>query len=336
MRVAIVGATGMLGRHTLAAAAAAGHEVVAIARSDSSLSRLGSAAPESRLADLDDRESLRRALQDVDAVVNCAGYYPTVPRPWRAEVETATRQMENFYAACAERPLQKIVYLGGAIALRRHPAGEPGDETLDYPGEPPTTNPYVRVKCALDVQARAKAREGLPVVIGIPTMTFGEYDYGPTTGRLIVEIANRTLPGFVKGNRNVIYAGDAGRGLVRVCEQGRPGERYLLTGENISMSELVTKIAQISHAPVPRAIPVALARLASALQTARFRWLNGPVPRVDATAIAVMSAGQFLNGAKARSELGFSATETLEHAIGRALAWFRSNGNVKPNDVTSA
>jgi len=146
-----------------------------------------------------------------------------------------------------------------------------------------------------------------------------------------VEIANRTLPGYVKGNRNVIYAGDAGRGLVRVCEQGRPGERYLLTGENISMSELVTKIAQIAGAPVPRAIPVAVARAASALQTARYQWLKGPVPRVDATAIAVMSAGQYVNGAKARSELGFTATETLDDAIKRALVWFRSNGYVKPN-----
>jgi dihydroflavonol-4-reductase len=55
------------------------------------------------------------------------------------------------------------------------------------------------------------------------------------------------------------------------------------------------------------------------------------VPRVDATAIAVMSAGQFVNGAKARSELGFTATETLDNAIKLALAWFRSNGYVKPN-----
>ncbi len=55
------------------------------------------------------------------------------------------------------------------------------------------------------------------------------------------------------------------------------------------------------------------------------------VVAVDATAIAVMSAGQFVNGAKARSELGFTATETLDNAIRLALAWFRSNGCVKPN-----
>ena len=110
---------------------------------------------------------------------------------------------------------------------------------------------------------------------------------------------------------------------------GRPGERYLLSGENISIAELVSKIAQIAGAPVPRAIPLPIARVASALQTARYKWLKGPVPRVDASAIAVMSTGQFVNGAKARSELGFIATETLDNAIERALVWFRSNGYVK-------
>src|SRR5258708_17913917 len=163
MRVAIGGATGMLGQHTLAAAAAAGHDVVAIARSNRSLQRLRNAPLESRLAGLDDRESLRRALKNIDAVVNCAGYYPTVARQWRAEVETATRQMENFYAACAEHPLRKIVYLGGAIALRRHPAGEPGDETLDYPGEPPSTTPCVPARRARAVHTPATAKQGLPV-----------------------------------------------------------------------------------------------------------------------------------------------------------------------------
>ena len=93
----------------------------------------------------------------------------------------------------------------------------------------------------------------------------------------------------------------------------------------------MTRIAQIAGVPVPRAIPLPIARVVSALQTARYRWLKGPVPRVDAAAIAVMSAGQFMNGAKARSELGFTATETLDNAIKRALVWFRSNGYVKPH-----
>src|SRR5258708_15501203 len=103
----------------------------------------------------------------------------------------------------------------------------------------------------MDRMARERAREGLPVVIGIPSMCFGEYDRGPTTGQLIVDIANRTLPGYIHGNRNVIYAGDAGRGLVLACEAGRIGERYLLTGTNLPMTELVPMIARVAGVPAP-------------------------------------------------------------------------------------
>lgn len=326
MRIAIIGATGMLGHHSTAAAVEAGHEVVVTYRNPRALERLGGLKVEGRPADLDDPGSLERALRGVDAVINCAGYYPTLPRPWRDEVATATGQMENFYAACAGLPLKSIVYVGGSIALPRHPDGLQGDESLRYPGEPADTNPYVQVKWALDALAQAKAASGLPVSIGIPTMTLGEHDYGPSTGQLIVGIANRTLPGYVKGKRNVIYAGDAGRGLVKVAESGKPGERYLLAGRNLSMDDLVEKIARIAGAPVPRPIPLAAARTVSAVQTARYRWLKGPPPSVTATAIAVMSAGQFLTGAKAERELGFRAGVSIDDAVSKALAWFRQVG----------
>lgn len=329
MRIAIIGATGMLGHHAARAAVARGHQLHVVHRASSKLELLHDLRFSAATADLDDAESLAAALDGADAVINCAGYYPTVPRPWQEDVRIALAQMDNFYGACGRHRLAKIVYLGGAIALRRHPQGEPGDESLSYPGQPESRNPYVQVKWAMDAQARQRAAEGLPIVIGIPSMTFGEFDPGPTTGRLIVEIANGTLPGYVRGKRNVIYAGDAGIGLVRVAEDGRVGERYLLTGENLTMDELAGRIAAIAGVEPPRPVPLPMARLVSQIQTLRFRLVGGALPRVDATAIAVMSAGQFLSGAKARAELGFQAQTPVDEAISRALRWFRDNGYVE-------
>lgn len=329
MRIAIIGATGMIGHHTARAAIDAGHEVVVIHRASSNLDQLSDIKFTSAVADLDDREALTRALAGVDAVINCAGYYPTAPRPWRDEGKTATTQMDHFYAACAQYKLHKIVYLGAAIALPKNVDGKPGDETLEYVGEPANKNPYLQVKVAMDAQARAKAREGLPVVVAIPSMTFGEFDYGPTTGRLIVELANRRLPGYVTGNRNVIYAGDAGRGLIRVCETGRSGERYLLTGANHSMQALVQKITSGAGVPMPKPVPLRGAMLVARLQALRYRWFGGALPKIDATGIAVMSAGQFLDGSKAFNELGFKAAVDTDEAIRRALEWFRAKGYVQ-------
>lgn len=328
MRIGILGATGMLGHHSALAARTAGHELVVLHRAGSRLDRLGALEFEARTADLDDARSLTPALRGLDGVINAAAYYPTVPRPWRAEVAAGLAQMSAFYAACADAKVARVLYLGGAIALPRRLDGAPGDESLVYPATPADRNPYLQVKWAMDAQARKLAAEGLPVIVGIPTMSFGEFDYGPTTGRFIVEIANQTMGAFVPGRRNAVYAGDAGRGLVLALEKGRVGERYLITGSNIEMEQLVALIAALAKVPPPRPVPLALARIVAALQAGRWRLFGGAPPKLSATAIAVMSSGQFLDGSKAQRELGYTPQVTLPDALTRALAWFREVGYV--------
>src|ERR1700693_1451909 len=107
MRLAVIGATGMLGHHVAVAASREGHELVVTYRNLQSLESLQHLKSDPRQADLNDRTRLRTALTGVDADINCAGYYPTMPRPWRDEVRTATAQMDNFYSACADLPLRK-------------------------------------------------------------------------------------------------------------------------------------------------------------------------------------------------------------------------------------
>lgn len=328
MKVGVIGATGMLGHHTAIALGKRRHELRVIHRAGSDLSKLSDLDFTSAIGDLQDESRLSEALKGLDAVIHCAAYYPTEPRPWQEEVKRAVEQEMIFYKACRANPLQKIVYLGGAIALPRHPDGLPGHEHLMYQGEPQDKNPYLQVKWAMDDLALQMANAGLPVSIAIPGMTFGEFDYGPTTGRLLVEVANRTLPAYVDGKRNCIYAGDAGEGIVRVCEDGRPGERYLLTGENISMRELVEKVARMASVADPKEAPLALAKILAKAQKLRYQYLGGDLPKVSDTAIAVMSSGQFLSGDKARDELGFEARVGLDEALQRTLDWFRSQGYI--------
>ncbi len=329
MKIAIIGATGMIGHHTAIQVIGRGHELFVMHRKTSNLDSLSGLPFTALEADLNERDSMAEGLKQVDAVINCAGYYPGDPRPWQDEVDLATGQMKNFYDACSESILHRIVYLGTAIALKRDPSGKPGHADLEYTSRPSDKTPYVQVKWAMDQQARQAAESGLPVVIGIPSMTFGEYDYGPTTGQLITGIANQTLPGYVPGRRNVIYAGDAGLGLVLACESGDEGERYLFTGTNVSMDELVQAIATQAEVAPPRKVSMMAARMAGGIQAIKHRWFKAPPPRLSATAIAVMGSGQYLDGSKAEKALGFRATRNLEDTIRVTLKWFRQQGMAK-------
>ncbi|HSW14629.1 MAG TPA: NAD-dependent epimerase/dehydratase family protein [Solimonas sp.] len=323
MRIAIIGATGMLGQHAARAALDAGHELLLTYRSEKSLSRLQGLRFDRTQADLDDRAALTRALQGVDGVINAAAYYPTVPRPWREEVATARAQMENFYAAAEAAKVGRILYLGGAIALPKRSDGRPADGSERYVGEPANRNAYVQVKWAMDELSLQKASAGLPVLIGIPSMTFGEYDWGPSTGQFITGIASGQLKKYVRGNRNVVYAGDAGRGLILALERGTPGRRYLLTGVNTDMDTVTATIARIAGMPAPTPAPLAVASTVSRLQNWRYRVFGGALPTIPETAIAVMSAGQHLDGSAAQA-LGYESRVGLEEAVTRALHWFRA------------
>lgn len=324
MKIGIVGATGMLGQHALRAALARGHAAVALYRSPASLAHLAGLPVETRRADLAEEASLAPALEGLDAVINAAAYYPTAPRPWREEVATATRLMGAFYRAAEQAGVGRIVYVGGAIALPRRADGRPADGSERYDGPPADRNPYLQVKWALDELALAEAARGRPVSIGIPSMTFGEHDHGPTTGQLIVGIASGRIRSYVRGRRNVVYAGDAGRGLVQVAERGLPGQRYLLTGSNSSMDEVAQLVARLAGVAPPRPAPLAAARLVAALQRTRYRWLRGPLPTISETAIAVMASGQHLDGARTAAALGYAPELDLEQTLSRTLAWFRA------------
>lgn len=325
MKIAVLGATGLLGHHAARAIKAAGHELVLIHRPSSQIQRLAYLQPECRVAELYDYRGLERALSGLDAVIFSAGYYPKRPRRWQEEVASALDQTNHFYAACQHNKVPRILYVGSAFALPMHPQGLPGHEGLFYEGLPTGKRAYVMCKWALDEQAREQARGGLPVVIGIPGMVLGELDIGPTTGRLITAIGRGEMSHYVPGRRNVIDAGEAGRGLLQTLERGRIGERYLLTGHNVEMGELTATIAQLLGKPAPLPMPLHRARALATLGRWRYR-LTGKLPLLDDTAIEVMAGGQFLDGRKARDELGFQSSVPLEDTLRRAIAWFRSNG----------
>lgn len=329
MRLGIIGGTGMLGHHIAVAASFKQYDIIIIHRKSTDLSKVDDLKYESRVADLNDRGSLIKALKGIDYVVNAAAYYPTLPRPLTAEIKTARLQMQFFIDAVREAGVKRALYVGGAIAIPRSTSGT-ADESAVYPKAPENTAPYVQVKFLMDEMARDAAKSGLPIVIGIPSMTFGEYDYGPTTGRLIVELSNQTLPAYIKGDRNVVFAGDAGRGLLLALEKGRFGERYLITGQNTdtdTLVELICKKAGVDR--LEKTLSLKLAKVISKVQETKYALFRGTPPTLSSTAIAVLSNGQHLDGSKAQEELGYIPELSTEDAIHRAYTWFKKEGYIK-------
>lgn len=327
MKIAVIGATGLIGQHTVRAVLARGHELRVVHRPGSDLQSLEGLRFETSTADLADHAALKNACDGVDAIIHCAAYYPQLYGQLDLELATAREQMENFCAAAQASGCSKVIYISAASILNKPAEATLANETMLFGKAPTRSNPFRLIKWHMEQIAERYIAQGLPLVFAIPSMVFGEYDYGPTAGRLIVGIANGTMRNYIACQRNIIAGPDLAEGLMRCLEAGKVGERYILAGTNISFEELVQKIAAAAQVPMPKRVPLALATTLALLQTLRYR-ITGKIPGIKLSELRMLAAGKFLDTRKATQELGFTASTPVDTAIAEALYWFRSKGYI--------
>jgi dihydroflavonol-4-reductase len=239
---------------------------------------------------------------------------------YRSNVEGTRSLLDAARKACVER----VVYTStvGCIGM---PAGELGDETTPVTMEE-MSGPYKRSKFQAEQVALQFAAEGFPVVIVNPTAPMGDHDFKPTpTGKMVVEFLRGAMPAYLDTGLNVVDVRDVAEGHLLACERGRPGERYILGAENMTLQQILENLAQITGRKAPTVrIPYALAYAAGMATTAWAR-VSGVEPRAPLDAVKMARKKMWVKHDKAARELGYSPGPASE-ALRRAVDWFQANG----------
>jgi len=332
---AVTGANGFVGSRVVRELLRRGYDVTALVGADLGSENLEGLPVKLRELDLLDRGSVRRALAGSDAIVHTAACYAFwLPDPrdfYRVNVEGTRHVLE----AARELGCRKVVHTSSTATLspgfHAEPTGEEvGDEenVLDlrrFRGH------YKMSKAMAEVVALREAARGLPVVIVHPTTVLGPGDRRPTpTGTIVVHFLNGRMKAYTNLMQNFVDVRDVAAGHVLALEKGRPGERYVLGGENHPMSEIVRLLAEITGLPAPWfAIPHPLLHAMG-----RFNeWLSDHVthrePLVPFEAKLHAVDSRPFDSSKARRELGFEARPTREVLI-EAVRWFVSEGFCPP------
>lgn len=317
----MTGASGFLGWHVARLLVERGHSVRALCRPASRLRELD---VERAGGDLRDAQSLARAVQGCETIFHVAADY----RLWaKNPAELYASNVEgtrNLLEAAARAGVKRVVYTStvGCIGM---PAGETGDETTPVSVEDMAGH-YKRSKWLAEQIAIEKARQGLPVIIVNPTAPVGDHDWKPTpTGKIIADFLRGRLPAFVDTGLNLVDARDTALGHLLAAERGEPGERYILGCENLTLEQILGRLAAIAGKPAPTAkVPYALAYAAGVATTA---WANvtGREPAAPLEAVKMARKKMFVTHAKAARHLGFSPGP-VDGALRRAVDWFRDNG----------
>jgi dihydroflavonol-4-reductase len=173
---------------------------------------------------------------------------------------------------------------------------------------------------------RTALRAPIPVVTVLPTAPVGPGDRRPTpTGRIVVDLLRGRMPATLGGGMNVVPVEDVAAAHVLALERGRPGERYIAGGVNVTLAELwrlISRAAGRSERVVRLPYPIAAA--AARLDAARVR-LTGGVPAIPLEGVRMGRLEMYSSSAKAAEELGYRPS-SADEAIERAVRWYRENG----------
>jgi dihydroflavonol-4-reductase len=317
----VTGATGFVGWHVAKALLEGGHRVRALVRPTSRLRELD---VETVPGDLRDPDSLLRAATGCGVVFHIAADYRLWSRHPQELYQSNVDGTRNMLAAARRAGVERLVYTStvGCIGV---PEGGIGDEESAV-GLPEMVGTYKRSKFLAEQVALESARSGFPVIIVNPTTPVGDHDFKPTpTGKIVREFLRGRMPAYVDTGLNLVDVRDVARGHLQALDRGRPGSRYILGCDNLTLRQIFIKLEQISgqRAPTHR-IPYALAFLAGVVCTA---WadVTGTEPRAPLDGVRMSRKKMFVSHAKARVELQF-APQPVDAALKRATDWFRANG----------
>jgi dihydroflavonol-4-reductase len=145
---------------------------------------------------------------------------------------------------------------------------------------------------------------------------------------MILDAAAGRTPAYVDTGLNVVHVDDVGEGHALALERGEAGERYILGGENLTLRELLTLVAEAAgHRPPSIRIPIgAVWPVAMAMEA--WARLGRSEPRVTRDYLRMARKKMFYSSAKAMRALGY-APRPARQAIADAVAWFRVNGMLR-------
>ena len=289
--------------------------------------------PSSKIRELDvepvtgnlrDPAALERAAAGCGLVFHVAADY----RLWAADESELYRSnvdgTRNILQAARAAGVDRVVYTSTVGCIGVPPGGE-GDENCPVALQD-MAGAYKRSKFLAERVALEYAASGLPVVIVNPTAPVGDHDIKPTpTGRIVLDFLKGDMPAFIDTGLNVVDARDVALGQLLACERGIPGERYILGAENLSLAEILQKLAAITGRPAPAMKLPYAAAYAVGIATTAWARVSGKPPRAPLDAVRMARKKMFVSHAKAARELGYDPGPA-EGALARSVEWFRANG----------
>lgn len=318
----VTGSTGFIGLNLIEQLSSLGWRVSALHRPSSDLKYLRRFDVTPVAGDINDPDSLARAMpRRVDVVFHVAGDTNMWSRrnaeQDRVNIDGTRHVVQAALAAGARRFVHT-----SSISAYGNQAGRI-DESAEQLGGVSWIN-YHRSKFLGEQEVRRGIARGLDAVILNPAAVFGPYDTG-SWARLIRLIYTGKLPGIGAGGLSFVHSREVAKAHIAAAERGRTGENYLLGGTDATLLELVGVIGEVLGRDVPRRATPRAAMLVAAYVSDWLSYVTGRPPRITPEMVGQATRRFYVDSRKAQQELGLRPVP-LRTMVEDSVNWLRQEG----------
>jgi dihydroflavonol-4-reductase len=322
----VTGATGFVGSHVARVLAEQGADLRLLVRSESTLRNIQELKADQVTGDLRDAASLKKAVAGCDVIFHVAADYRLWVRDPDEMYRSNVQGTQAILDAAREARVRRVVYTSSVATMGFTSNGHVADESSPV-SLANMIGPYKRSKFMAEEIAMEAGRSGMDVVVVNPTTPVGERDIKPTpTGRIVVDFLKRKFPAYVDTGLNLVDVTECARGHVSALEKGKSGERYILGGENLTLKQILDKLAVITGLPSPKIrVPYVVALATGVVDQVVTGYIRKREPRATIDAVRMGRKKMFVSSSKAERDLGWQ-TASVDNGLRRAVEWFQTNG----------
>ncbi len=325
MKIFVTGGTGFIGTHLVRCLAKTDHELVCLARRTSDLRTLRELGVTIAMGDVTDKDSLTKGMRGCDWVANLANLFLFWVRDERLYTDINVEGTRNVMEAALETGISKVVHVStAAVWGKTDRADWPISEQTPVGAE--KASKYAQTKYeGEEIAWRLHKELGLPLVMIYPTAVVGPDD-PKATGRYVKNVARHRMPAQVLTEAPFcfVYVGDVCEAILRALEQeDNIGEKYLVSGANLTWGQVNRLICDISGVSLPPLrLPDAVTAFSAMLLTGLANLTKRP-PLLDLSVdqVALMQQGFAIDASKVERELGLTYTP-IRQAFEEAIASF--------------
>ncbi len=326
MSLLITGGAGFIGSHLVHLLVARGERVRVLDLPRAPVDHLPLDRIDLVHADIRDRAAVERAVAGCREVYHLAAN----PNLW-AQPRGLFHQVNylgtvNVLEAALAAGARRVLHTSTESILTRARQSAAITEE-QHVGPEDVIGPYCRSKYRAEQHAFRLARAGAPVVIVNPTLPVGPGDRGrsPPT-QMMLDFCRGKRREYLDAELNLIDVRDVAEGMVLTMEKGRPGRRYLLGHENLSIYEVFAALAGLTGLPPPRwRVPYALALVVACASEIVADVLTHRPPAATLTGVKLTRRRMHFDARRSLDALGL-APRPVADSLRDAVAWFRAVG----------